>query len=110
LFTKQPRRECEGTWSDWEGGSTGIPSPVLYALWYGLKEEIPLYIGQSIAFGPRLSVHLSQKSQWEEGISQKYASYLAHPDFKSEALLSVAERFLIAVMEPINNDPRKLKN
>jgi len=103
---KEPRRECGRPWHDWEHGSTGIASPVVYALWDSKEDAKPLYVGQSTSFGPRLWKHLRPESTWKGG-RPRYASYLDHDDFADPAVLSAFERFAIAVWEPENNDLRK---
>jgi hypothetical protein len=104
-FSTQPRRVYGGTFDDWPDGNTGCHEhPVVYGLWNNVDEINPVYIGQSIDLGKRLSDHF-KGDYWSREI--KYASFLEHEDFTNPSILSITEKFLFAVFKPTDNDPSK---
>lgn len=101
----QSRRHYADPWDDWPNRNTGVHRhPVLYALWADREESLPIYVGQTVNMGKRLSEHFAA-SWWSR--PPKYVTYLDLPDFDDPAILSVAEKYLMAIMRPTDNDPRK---
>jgi hypothetical protein len=101
-FRKEPKRAFSAPWSDWPGGCTSCHvHPVVYAIWAGATEEVPLYVGHTTGLGPRLASHF-KSGVWSR--PPTHVSFVQSEAFRDDAYRTLAERFLILALDPTDND------
>lgn len=104
LIFNSEKREYDNYWCKTNTKDI-IKYPVIYALWLSANDKNPVYIGQSIDVGRRFWVHFDV-DYWGE-FKPKYASIIESEKFVDPWFLTLVERFLITVIRPRKNDPKK---
>lgn len=101
----QPRRQYAEPWDDWtKPNEPANRLPVVYALWASQEQDIPIYVGQTVNLWKRLSEHF-HADHWR--VQPKFVTFIELPEFENPSTVSLVEKFLIATMQPTENDPRR---
>jgi len=108
------QKRCYEDESDWDAGRTHFEGPVIYLLWGSADATRPLYVGQTRNLGKRLWEHWHSEwnderlpTGWSGGDRPSHVTYINVDEFDRASVLSLFERFLMAVWEPPHNDLRK---
>jgi len=91
--------------ANWPEGETGgHKHPVVYTLWTHAPDSVPLYVGETVDLGKRLSAHFN--ASWRTS-PPRFVRYIELPEFECTQVRLLAERFLIVSMKPTDNSPNK---